>query len=156
MLFWPFGTLLGIYGHFWIISAKNQFVAPKGQSRVSRRCFWAKNHFSFEIVRKAPDGPKGVPNGKKNLCWAISDCFGPLWTTLECWQACQVWPFLFVLLVCFFGTPCSMNQKLATHQKSTVHSFVLHLWYFSISGWLWKMPLLGHTETQWLGSSHWF
>ena len=51
---------------------------------------------------------------------------------------------------------CSMNHKVATHQQETVHSFVLHLWYFSISGWLWKMPLLGHTETQWLGSSHWF
>ena len=35
----------------------------------------------------------------------ILDPFVPPWTTLECWQACHVWPFLFVLLVRFFGTP---------------------------------------------------
>ena len=92
--FWPFGTLWGSNGHFWIISAKNQFVTPKGQSRVSRRCFWAKNNFLFEIVQRGPDGPKRVPNGQKQLGW-------PFRTTLECWQACHVWPFLFVLLIRF-------------------------------------------------------
>ena len=38
----------------------------------------------------------------------ISEPFGPLWTTLESWQACHAWPFLFVLLVHFFWTPCSI------------------------------------------------
>ena len=49
------------------------------------------------------------------------------------------------------------NRPLELFQKFIrFGSRTLPLRYFSISGWLWKMPLLGHTETQWLGSSHWF
>ena len=70
-------------------------LLPQRQSRVSRRCFWAKNHILFEMVQRGPDRPKRVPNGKKQLGW-------PFRTTLECWQACHVWPFLFVLLVRLF------------------------------------------------------
>ena len=58
--FWQFGTLLRLAGHFWTISDKNQFVSPYGQSRVWRRCFWAKNHFLFEMVRKGPKGSQMV------------------------------------------------------------------------------------------------
>ena len=46
----------------------------------------------------------------KTSRFTISDPFGPLWTTLECWQAWHVWPFLFVLLVRFFGTPCNLTD----------------------------------------------
>ena len=61
--FWKFWTFLGLSGHFWTISDKNQFL--------------------FEMVQKGPDGPKMVPNGQKHLgwpLWSLSDPFGPLWS----------------------------------------------------------------------------
>ena len=48
--------------------------------------------------KRAQKGPKW----SKTSRLTILDPFGPLWTTLQCWHACLVWPFLFVLLV----TPC--------------------------------------------------
>ena len=94
-LFDHLGPRLGPSGPFWTISDKNDFFAPNGQNRVLQRCFGAKYQFLFEMVQRGPDGPKRVPNGQKQLGW-------PFRTTLECWQACHVWPFLFVLLVRLF------------------------------------------------------
>ena len=71
---------------------KDTIFAPKGHSKVWRRCLWAKNHFLFEMVQKGPNGPKGVPNGQKHLGWPFWPFLTPFWTTLERWQACHVWP----------------------------------------------------------------
>ena len=54
------------FGHLWTISEKNNYSAPKGQSRVWRRCFGAKNQFLFEFVQKGPDGPKKGNKWSKN------------------------------------------------------------------------------------------
>ena len=45
--FRSFGSLLDSSGRLWIISDKNEFCAPNGQSRVWRRWSGAKNQFLF-------------------------------------------------------------------------------------------------------------
>ena len=56
--------------------------------------FGAKKSFLSKMVQKGPDGPKMGPKWSKTFRLTILVPFGPFWTTLECWQACHVWPFL--------------------------------------------------------------
>ena len=71
--------------------------------------------FYFEVLRSKKINfclkwSKGVQMGSKGsqmdktLGLAILAPFWPFWTSLECWQVCHVWPFLFVLLVRFLDT----------------------------------------------------
>ena len=92
--FWTFGTLLGPSGPFWTISNKNWYFAPKHLCKTLFCPFGAKKSFLSEMVQKGPDGPKRGPKWSKRLRLTILVPFGPLWTTLERWQACHVWPFL--------------------------------------------------------------
>ena len=55
---------------------------------------WGKKSFLSKMAQKGPDGPKMGPKWSKTLRLTILVPFGPFWTTLECWQACHVWPFL--------------------------------------------------------------
>ena len=105
--FWQFGTFWGPSGHFWTISDKNQFVALWGQSR-QRGAFEQKIIFCLKWSKRVQKGPKEFQMVKNNYV----DHFGPFWTTLECWQACHVWPFLLVLLVHVFWTPCTLFDWL--------------------------------------------
>ena len=92
--FWPLGTLLGPSGPFWTVSNKNWYFAPKHLCQPLLCPFGAKKSFLSEMVQKGPDGPKMGPKWSKTLRLTILVPFGPFWTTLECWQACHVWPFL--------------------------------------------------------------
>ena len=92
--FWPLGTLLGPSGPFWTISNKNWYFAPKHLCQPLLCPFGAKKSFLSKMVQKGPDGPKMGPKWSKTFRLTILVPFGPFWTTLECWQACHVWPFL--------------------------------------------------------------
>ena len=62
-------------------------------------------------AQKGPKLSKSVYVYHFGPFWTPLDPFGPLWTTLECWQACPVWPFLFVLLVRFLlGHPVFLEH----------------------------------------------
>ena len=92
--FWPLGTLLGPSGPFWTVSNKNWYFAPKHLCQPLLCPFGAKKSFLSKMVQKGPDGPKMGPKWSKTFRLTILVPFGPFWTTLECWQACHVWPFL--------------------------------------------------------------
>ena len=62
------------------------------------------------MVQKGPDGPKMGPKWSKTFRLTILVPFGPFWTTLECWQACHVWPFL-VQNGPFLGHPQSWTVR---------------------------------------------
>ena len=99
--FWTFGTLLGPSGPFWTISDKNQFVAQKDKEGFGDSAFEQKIIFRLKWSKRVQTGPKGSQMVKKSRL-TISNPFGPISTTLECWKGCHVWPFLYVLLVPFF------------------------------------------------------
>ena len=86
--------------------------------------FWSTNHFVW-------NGPKGSRRARKSPKWSkisrltISNPCGPLWTTMECWQACHVWPFLFVLLVRFLlGHPVFLEHYFG--------SFIISYFQFTV------------------------
>ena len=68
------------------------------QQTTKKNCVFGQN------IKFCPKSSKGVLTGLKWFQW--SNHFEPSWTTSECWQACYVCPFLFVLLVHFLGVPC--------------------------------------------------
>ena len=81
----PFGPIWTLFGHFrqkWICCPK---WTKYGLAKVLR----SKNQFLFEMVKKGPDGSKGVQNGHKHLgwrfwsFWTLLDDFGAL-TSLPC------------------------------------------------------------------------
>ena len=90
----PLGTLLGPSDPFWTVSNKNWYFAPKHLCQPLLCPFGAKKSFLSKMVQKGPDGPKMGPKWSKTFRLTILVPFGPFWTTLECWQACHVWPFL--------------------------------------------------------------
>ena len=98
---------MGPSGHFWTISDKNQFFAPKGQNRVGRRCFWAKNHFYVWNGKKGSRRVQKGPKLSKTSRFAISDPFGPLWNV----DKPDMFGHLCLFCLCvFFGTPCTLWQ----------------------------------------------
>ena len=70
------------------------YFAPKHLCQTLLCPFGAKKSFLSKMVQKGPEGPKMGPKWSKTLRLTILVPFGPFWTTLECWQACHVWPFL--------------------------------------------------------------
>ena len=86
----PFWAYLDPFGPF---QTKMNLLPQMNKVGFSWGASEQKNHFLFEMVKKGPDGSKGVQNGQKHLCWCL-DLFGPFWITLEHWQACHIWPFL--------------------------------------------------------------
>ena len=64
----PFWAHLGPFGPF---QTKYNFLP-----QMDKVGFGAKNQFLLEMVKRGPDGPKGVPNDQKHLGL-------PFWTTLE-------------------------------------------------------------------------
>ena len=81
-------------GPFWTVSNKNWYFALKHLCQPLLCPFGAKKSFLSKMVQKGPDGPKMGPKWSKTFRLTILVPFGPFWTTLECWQACHVWPFL--------------------------------------------------------------
>ena len=73
---------------------QNWYFAPKHLCQPLLCPFGAKKSFLSKMVQKGPDGPKMGPKWSKTFRLTILVPFGPFWTTLECWQACHVWPFL--------------------------------------------------------------
>ena len=75
----PFGPIWTLFGHFrqkWICCPK---WTKYGLAKVLR----SKNQFLFEMVKKGPDGSKGVQNGHKHLgwrFWSFLDPVGLLWS----------------------------------------------------------------------------
>ena len=102
---WQFGTFLGPSGHFWTISDKKSICFKVG---FGGGAFDQQIIFCLKWSQRVQTGPKGSQMVKTSR-FTISDPFGPLWTTLECWQAWHVWPFLFVLLLLFSGIPCNLT-----------------------------------------------
>ena len=97
----PFGSIWTLLDHF---------------RQKSICCFWAKNHFSFEMVQKGPDRPKRVQNGQKHLCWpfgTLLDHSGML-TSLLCLAifVCFYW--------CVFGTPCRWLLPAGAEEPSSL------------------------------------
>ena len=80
--------------NFFSDSVKNWYFAPKHLCQPLLCPFGAKKSFLSKMVQKGPDGPKMGPKWSKTFRLTILVPFGPFWTTLECWQACHVWPFL--------------------------------------------------------------
>ena len=91
--FWPLGTLVDLIGPFQTIQMIFCSKAPPPNPTL----FLWGNKLIFvwngpKVSRWAQRGPK--LSTTKTSRFTISDPFGPLWTTLKCWQACHVWPFL--------------------------------------------------------------
>ena len=74
---------------------KINLLPHKEKVGFSGGAFEQKNHFLFEMVRKAPDGPIGVPNGQKNLG-------GPFRTVLDHFGMLTGLPGM-AIFVCFIG-----------------------------------------------------
>ena len=67
---------------------------PKGSKRVQKEPKWSTKVFlTIWDPFVGPSGPFWT-KWSKSLRLTILVPFGPFWTTLECWQACHVWPFL--------------------------------------------------------------
>ena len=118
LIIWdPFGPVWTLSDHFkqkMIFCLKAPPPNPTLPLRGNKSIFvWN----GPKVSRRAQKGWKL----SKTSRFTIFDPFGPLWTPLECWQACRVWPFLFVLLLTFFGTPC-MSVSLSLYLCS------LHFW----------------------------
>ena len=94
----PFGPIWTLFDYFkWKI-----IFCSKAPSLNPTLSLWGnKLLFVWNGPKVSIWAQKG-PKLSKTSRFTISDPFRPLWTTLECWQACYVWPFLFVLLVRFF------------------------------------------------------
>ena len=92
--FSSFGTILGPFGLFVIISDKTWFFASKTQSAFWPKWFGAKNQVLSEMIPKGSNRSKMALNDQKHVILVIWDNFGPSQTTLGHWQACHVWPFL--------------------------------------------------------------
>ena len=110
--FWPFGTLLGPSGPFYKDYFKQKMIfcskTPPPHSTLS---LWGNKLIFVWNGSKVSRWTQRGPKLSKTSRFSISDPFGPLWTTLECWQACHVWPFLFVLLVRFLlGHPVFLEH----------------------------------------------
>ena len=119
--FWPFGTLLVPSGPFRTISNKNWYFAPKHLCQPLLCPFGAKKSFLSKMVQKGPDGPKMGPKWSKTFRLTILVPFGPFWTTLECWQACHVWPFL-VQNGPFLGHPTSWTVDPRVKKRLVIMS----------------------------------
>ena len=67
----------------------------------------------FQIGTKGFRWPPKSPNWSKTFQLTILVSLGPVWVTLERWQACQVWPFL-VQNRPFLGHPqsCTVDPKV--------------------------------------------
>ena len=103
--FYHLGTFWARLDPFGPFQTKNDFLL-KG---TIAKPFFVLLGNKLIFVWNCPKGSRWAQKGpklSKASRLTILDPFGPLWTTLECWRACHVWPFLFVLLVRFFGTPC--------------------------------------------------
>ena len=109
--FWSFGSILGLFGPFFIFSHKTWFFAYKTQRASWQKWFGAKTKVLCEMTKKSPNGPKMAPNGQKHVILIIWGHFGPSWTTLGHWQACHVWPFLAPKGP--FWTPCTHDWRMA-------------------------------------------
>ena len=103
----PFGLVWTLLGHF----KRKMIFCSKAPSPNPTFSSWGKKLIfvwnGLQVSRWAQKGPKL----SKTSRFSISDPFGSLWNTLECWQACHVWPFLFVLLVRFFGHPVGKTHS---------------------------------------------
>ena len=118
-MFWPFGTLLGPSEPFGTISNKKWFFWSKAtppNPTLNKLIFCLKWSKSVQM------GPKRSQK-KITSRFTIStllDPFGLLWTSLECWQAWHVWPFLFVLLVHFLGHPVDLTVLWSPMNQSSL------------------------------------
>ena len=70
------------------------------------------NNFCLKWSKSVQMGQKGSQIVKKVYH------FGPFWTTLECWQACHVWPFL-VQTGPFLGHPQSWTVDPSVKKGSS-------------------------------------
>ena len=86
--FWPFTTLLGPSGLFWTITNKNDFFGLEHLRQTLLCPFGQKIHFCLKWFKGTQKGPEW----SRTPWLTIVVPFGPFWTTLECWQACHVWP----------------------------------------------------------------
>ena len=123
-------------GPFRTISNKKLIVCSKAPLPNPTLSLWGnKLIFVWNGPKVSRWAQKGSQIVKKTHRFTISDPFGPLWITLECWQACHVRPFLFVLLVrffwdtqylfhFFFGNFCKVDPRAPTDD----YSYVISLW----------------------------
>ena len=75
------------------------------------------------MVWKGLNGPKRVRNGQKHRGLSF-------WTPLDYlgWQACYVWPFLFVFLVRFFGISCRWLLPAGAEEPSSLTTWPALKW----------------------------
>ena len=103
----------------------------------------------LSTFQSGPKVSRWTQNGTelwKTSRFTILDPFGPLWATLECWQACHAWPFLFVLLVRFFGTPCILSQSVIVYSQMITERFPPNQTSWSKSRMTWR-----HQAIAWQG-----
>ena len=117
----PFWAYMDISGSFQL---KTNLLPQKDKVGFHGGAFEQKIIFCLKWSKRVQTGPKESQTVKNNYV----DHFRPFWATLECWQACLVWPFLFVLLVRFFGHPVLylIDYDDSSHLANQMNQ--MHLW----------------------------